>query len=245
MKLGNFSNMPTRLPQEKFEEVVQFLRNMGDCETCVACKVCAINGYSDYDKEPLCKHGLLYEDEWENLRPYLCPNRGTTLVDYLIRLHIPMAISIARRFANVLGIEEAVSIAMLYLTKGVNNFGNLHNNDLPAYLTSTIAYGLRHQVRMKPLIHKPRQVYKVDGCGISVSNTAHKVGKRHTIDLVLDFRQTFSQIIKNEKEKIILDCLIQGKTLKEMAAICKVSVNAIVKSRDSLFKQFQETWRGE
>jgi len=238
MKFGQFNNMPERLPDERLEQVVQLLRNLGNCETCVACKVCFLNG-KDSSGKHICYDIKLMVDGLD------CPNKGTTLVDYMIRMHIPMALSIAKKFSSAIDIEEAIAVALLQLTKGVNNYQNLVNNNLAAYLTSVIGYGLRHHIRNKPMVRVPDREYARTKTPVQVTRNVHKVGRAYMQDLVLDIRATFKKIIKTERENLILHGLLEGSTLKEMAKECGISISAVAKHRDDIYKRFIDTWKGE
>lgn len=222
-------NLPARLTDDKLAAVVQFLRDNGNVSICEACKSCALHGIDDFE-DPVCL-GIH------------CKVKGESIVNFIIETHVGLAIHIAGKFKHRHK-KDIVAVSLLSLTEAVNKYTKLHDNNISAYATSCIVYGIRRYLKHTPMIRVPNDTYLKTKQTFKINYQAGVIGKRSKVHLQLEVRNILATVAKTKYKRRIAKYMLKGGYKKqEMAQLCGISKARVSQIIQEIEEDFKELWR--
>lgn len=155
-------------------------------------------------------------------------------IEELIHGMIPLALYLCKKFpSKYIEPSEARGIALLELTRCVNNIDKLSNKDgLAKYVNKCIMGKLKNQC----LRHQNRCPIKAYNCSLNRVKLVDP-GYNHYFDIDLD--ETLDYIVNNDFEKNVITMSLDGYTQRDIATKFDVTHQHVSKIRDKLLNKLR------
>ena len=168
-----------------------------------------------------------------------CYYRNTLARDALIEAYIPIAQNVALKYINkgYDAVEEITAVAMLSLTVTVDKLTD--KIYLPSgYVKTCVSFDVLDFVITNSLIRVPRSAKGYEFLRNISGGGASGITKI-TPDMEVELQDYIDSIVKDTKDKIVLDCLRKGGySVEQIGHLCSVSDSRVCQIKSKLQKQF-------
>ena len=202
-----------QLSQVEMVSLASYVKEHGDSEICQVCQIL-------------------------NLTCSTCTLKRKLITHVLIENYIPLTLTLAKKFSNRRNRDELVGVSLLALVEAVSRIPKLDTiENFKAYICSRIMFAVKKFILTDGIIKLKVNSAK-ENLGLRIVFPIKDCECHHGARLSLEVREQIEKVIKDNNERVILDCIVKGgyKTA-DMADMCGKSKGRISQIKGDLIER--------